>query len=947
LNKSQELKKILTLFFLYCFQLPVACCQFTYWQQKVNYNIAITLHDAEKTLDGNVSIQYYNNSPDTLHFIWISLSPNTYKNDRTAFSDQLIENGRTDFYFSDDDKRGYINRLNFKINGTLVKTEYHPQFQDYIKLILPNPIVPHDSTIIETPFHVKLPYNFSGNGHVNRSFEITQWYPKVAVYDIEGWHINTYLTNGGKYSDFGDYQVSITLPKNYIVAASGELQTTDEQNWLKEYYYNKRSFRPKRSGYDPPNLKAIIHQKLQPPPSAKENKTIIFKQDNTQDFVWFADKRFNMNHDTLLLQSGKIIDIYAYFLPSVNSDWINSTSAIKNVLLARSEWLGEYPYNIVSIVETPSTFDNNTKYPTLTSISQNANKKELYALIEKGIGESWSYGALASNEEDHLWMSNGMNSFYTDRYAKNNDTLNTTSTHCKKQTPDNFDSVILQTIIQQKRDQPIETPADKFSQANYYLVANIKSAEWMRKLEHDLGQPLFDSCMQGYYQRWQFKHPYPEDFKKTIEDISNKNLDSTFSLLDKKGTIDNVQSKKKTHLIIVPVIGYNNYDNVMIGAAITNCSLPHPKLEFILTPLYATNSKQLNGIGQVRYSWYFNTWLQKIEVGINGEKFSTKESTDTNGHKMFENFYKIVPSARFYFNHPIRSSIVSWIDMRMYFIGEKSFGNFVDIADSTSDAFHPTSTSNSTRYINQISFNVDNRRVLYPYDYQLQLQQGAGFYRLNITGNYFFNYIKAGGLNVRLFAAKFGYIGGVNTDSYQYQPKLAAGNGTDDYTYSDYFVGRTASYSNPDKPISNQGIAAQQLLIQNTGGLKSRFDVRPDLQGQSENWVAALNFTSTIPYFIIPIKNPFRIFFDIGSYSEAWGTSAVTDRFLYTGGLQLSLFKNVLNIYAPLVYSNDFSDALKNDPQQNTFLKRLSFSIDVQNIQLKKVVPVPYKTLVD
>jgi hypothetical protein len=207
--------------------------------------------------------------------------------------------------------------------------------------------------------------------------------------------------------------------------------------------------------------------------------------------------------------------------------------------------------------------------------------------------------------------------------------------------------------------------------------------------------------------------------------------------------------------------------------------------------------------------------------------------------------------------------------------------------------------------------------------------------------------VKAGGLNVRAFAVKFGYLGQKNADAFQYQPKLAAGNGTDDYTYNDYFVGRTASYSNPDKPISNQGIATQQLLIQNTGGLKFRFDLNPSLQGQSENWVAALNFTSTLPYFLVPVKNPFRIFFDVGTYAEAWGANPQTSLFLYTGGLQLSLFKNIVNIYAPLIYSSDFTSTFKSDPQQNTFLKRISFSIDVQNIQLKKFVPTPYHTLAD
>ncbi|HMG83291.1 MAG TPA: hypothetical protein VK559_09680 [Ferruginibacter sp.] len=937
------MKKLFVLFFLYCFQLPVAYCQLSYWQQKADYTIDVTLNDAAKTLDGRVAIEYYNHSPDTLHFVWINLSANAYKNDRTGYSDQLIENGHTDFYFSDDDKRGYINHLNFTVNGTIAATDNHPQYQDFIKLILPQPIAPNDSAKIETPFHVKLPYDFTGNGHVNRSFAITQWYPKIAVYDSKGWHINTYLNEGGNYNEFGDYEVTITLPKNYVVAATGELQTEEEIESLKKYYYNRYSFTPKGWEYNPKNLKAIIAKDLQPPPSAKESKTITFKQNNTQDFVWFADKRFNITQDTLQLKSGKIINLYIYLLPSVNSNWERSMSLVKSIILARSQWMGEYPYNIVNIVETPPSFANNTNYPTLTSIPQNADELTLIKSIENGIGETWSYGTIASNGYDHLWMDNGINSYYESRYNKADPTEN----GCHNKHMPNFDSLLLLTIIQQKKDQPIETASDKFSQANYHLIADTKANEWMNKLEHDLGKPLFDSCMQEYYHRWQFKHPYPEDLQKTVEDVSGKKLDSSFALLNSRGNIDNTKTKKQFHLFAIPVVGYNNYDKLMIGTSITNCTLPQPKFQFILTPLYATNSNQLNGIGQLKYTWYLDKIFQKIELGINGERFALKESLDTNSHKIFENFYKVVPSIRFYFRHPLRSTTVSWLDFRTYLITEKLFDKFEVVTDSTGDIFYPVSSSTSTRYINQLTFNVDNYRVLYPYNYQVQLQQGAGFYRLNLTGNYFFNYAKGGGLSVRAFAAKFGYIGGQNTDSYQYQPKLAAGNGTDDYTYGDYFIGRTASYSNPDKPISNQGIAAQQLLIDNTGGLKFRSDLDQTLQGQSDNWVAALNFNTTLPNFLIPFKNPFRLFFDVGSYAEAWGANPQTNRLLYTGGIQLSLFKNILNIYAPIIYSSDFNSDFKSDAQQNTFFKRISFSIDVQNIKLRKFIPAPYQTLAD
>ncbi|MDQ6890649.1 MAG: M1 family peptidase, partial [Bacteroidota bacterium] len=131
------------LFFILSFQLQIAICQTAYFQQQVNYKIDVTLNDVENTFDGFEIIEYTNNSPDTLRFIWFHLWPNAYKSDRTAFSEQLLQIGRTDFYFSNDDKRGYINRLDFKVNGVTSVLEDHPLYIDVAKLILPTPLAPH------------------------------------------------------------------------------------------------------------------------------------------------------------------------------------------------------------------------------------------------------------------------------------------------------------------------------------------------------------------------------------------------------------------------------------------------------------------------------------------------------------------------------------------------------------------------------------------------------------------------------------------------------------------------------------------------------------------------------------------------------------------------------------------------------------------------------------
>jgi Peptidase family M1 domain len=938
------LKKILCfLVLLYC-KLPIVNCQLTaYWQQQVNCKIDVTLNDNDHTLDGYIKMDYFNNSPDTLYFIWIHLWPNAYKNDHTAFSDQMLKSGSTGFYFSGDDKRGYINRLDFKVNTVTAKTEDHPQHQDIIKLLLPTPLAPKSNCKIETPFHVKLPYNFSRGGHVEQSYQITQWYPKPAVYDNKGWHAIPYLQLGEFYSEFGDYEVQISLPKNYTVAATGVEQNKADE-LLDLIIAKKKDAKDKATAF----------------PSDIRTKTLLFKQNNVHDFAWFASKELSTKHDTLQLPSGKIIDVFAYYYPKNATPWNNSITFIKQAILTKSKWVGEYPYSIISVVDNAATASGGMEYPTIALVNTESSEAGLQRVINHEVGHNWFYAILANNERDYPWMDEGMNTFYDRRYAAIYYNAKAANKFVPQQKwlqnkfPDYPQKTMLQSVIAVKKDQPINTASEKFSTLNYSLISYEKAGQWMQLLENELGKDMFDSCMREYYRRFSFKHPYPEDFKKVMGEVSGKNLDAVFLLLDKKGDLIQNKTKKdlrfapfftlketdKQHYIFVsPAIGFNMYDKLMLGAVLHNYTLPATKFQFVLAPLFGTNSKQLNGIGRLGYSFYPDKTFQKIEVGISGSRFSSNYSLDTTGKKVFENFYKAAPFLKFYLKQNPGSNILKWIDIRSFTIGEKEFTNFEYIAGSDSAFRYPTAFKNSTRTINQISFTVANSRVLYPYDYQLQLQQGKGFYRFNVTGNCFFNYAKGGGLLARVFFAKFGYVGGKNSNAYLYQPKLLAGSGAEDYTNSNYFLGRTASSSFGEIPVSNGGIAAQQVMISNTGGLKLRLDPYGSVQGFSEKWVAAFNVSSTLPDKLFPVKLPLKIFFDAGTYAEAWGKNASTPRFLYVGGLQLSLFKNVLNIYVPIIYSKTFKEPLKTDKEANRFVKKITFSIDIQNISLHKFFP--------
>lgn len=913
------MKKLLAALFLIILPCLVFCQQQNYWQQKVDNDIQVTLNDQDHSIDGMIKMNYYNNSPDTLHFIWIHLWPNAYKNDRTAFSDQLLENGNTDFYFSKEGDKGYINRLNFTTDGILAKMEDHPQHQDIVKLILPNPLPPEQQVMLITPFHVKLPKNFSRGGHIDQSYQLTQWYPKPAVYDKKGWHPIPYLDQGEFYSEFGTFDVKITLPLKYKVAATGLLKDSSVQG---------------------------------------TQKTLQYQQENIHDFAWFADEAFEVKHDTLQLAQ-KTVDVYVYYKKENAAYWTNAVNYTKAAIRSKSELVGGYPYPVVSVVERAGDeTGGGMEYPTITLVSKTNNEKLLEYLIYHEVGHNWFYGILASNERLHPWMDEGMNSYYDQRYftkkygAGGVDFVNSNQPFVKKRQPDDFQSVLLQTIIGLQKDQPIATSSAAFSQLNYNLVAYTKTAQWMQLLEQKLGRQRFDDMMHAYYDQYEFKHPGPEDFKELASAYTDENLDSLFGLLYKKGNIEPVQKKtmklqsffsfkdtdKYNYLFVAPALGYNYYDKLMLGAVVHNYTLPLPKLQFLAAPLYATGSKQLNGLGLVSYNFFPGNNGQKITFTLAGARFTGDSFTDSTGTKNFQPFSKLVPAVKFTFaeKNP-RSTITRYLQFKTFLINETGLLFTRDNNTNEEIITYPK----QQRYVNQLRFVVKNARALYPYNATLQVDQGKAFVRSGFTGNYFFNYASGGGMNVRLFAGKFFYTGDktflTQYETDRYHLNMTGPKGYEDYTYSNYFIGRNEF----------EGFSNQQIMIRD-GAFKVRTDLLSSKIGKTDNWLTALNFTTTVPKNInplslTPLKIPLKVFADIGTYAEAWEKDAGTSRFLFDAGLQVSLFSNTLNIYLPIIYSKVYSNYFKSTITEKRFLKTISFSIDIQNLTTQKLFPqIPF-----
>jgi hypothetical protein len=376
----------------------------------------------------------------------------------------------------------------------------------------------------------------------------------------------------------------------------------------------------------------------------------------------------------------------------------------------------------------------------------------------------------------------------------------------------------------------------------------------------------------------------------------------------------------------------------MLGVVLHNYSLPLNRFQFLVAPLYATKSKQLNGLGRLSYSFFPGDNGQKFEAALAGASFTGDNFTDSTNTIHTQRFSKIVPSLKFVFaNKNPRSSITKFMQWKTFLITEQGLLFTRDTVTQMDLITYPS----ESRYINQLQFVIQNNRVLYPYSGAVQVEQGDGFARAAFNGNYYFNYAKKGGLNVRLFAGKFFYLGDktflkqFQTDPYHLN--MTGPKGYEDYTYSNYFLGRNEF----DK------FSSQQIMIRD-GGFKVRTDLLSNKIGKTDNWLIAANLTSTIPAAInplsaLPFKLPVKIFLDFGTYAEAWKKNAETGKFIYDAGLQLSLFRNIVNIYIPVLYSKVYKDYIKSTIIEKRFWKNISFSIDIQNINLKKLVPqVPF-----
>ncbi len=989
-----------------------------YFQQEVNYKIDVTLNDSLHFLFAKEKIQYINNSNTELTELFFHLWPNAYKNNKTALAKQLLQQGRTELYFSKPKQRGYIDSLDFIVNGKKIKWQYDKEHEDICKLILNEPLPANDTLIIETPFRVKLPdAKFSRLGHTQQAYFITQWYPKPAVFDNTGWHQMPYLDQGEFYSEFGSFDVSITLPKNYVLAATGDRIDEDAED---DFLNEKVKYTLECLVGKPRNDKAMEF-----PPSSKETKTIQFKQYRVHDFAWFADKRFYVLHDQIDLPTTKrTIDTWAFFTDKNFELWKESINYINESTLFYSYLNGDYPYNHVTAVDGTIMAGGGMEYPNITVIGDVSTAFDLDITIAHEVGHNWFYGILGSNERDFPGLDEGVNSFYEMRYMQAKypnrklvEILGRDSTSklfgLNKIPYWREKEIAYYMSSKYNLDQPINTKSQDFSELNYGSVVYSKTPIILDYLMEYMGQENFDKAMQFYYDKFKFKHPSPQDLFKTLSYFSGvdmnwfsenliltnkkidykiksvkRNEDGSYALLVKnksnatiptnvtafkngkaigqvwyqgfKGKkvfefpdkdvdyfkidgfdrmpdicrtnnyckanglfkkakpiqlnfLTKFQNPYYLQLNYLPLIAGNYYNGLMLGIGLHNYELFQKKFEFAIAPMYAFRSKTLAGNADICYNLRPKHRFEKITFGAKIKSYNYDEFKFDDINKLnntnYEDFkfayYKLAPYLTFNFkkkkyNNNIQQSIKATFN----FIYVDSL-QINSIDDGNINSF---STKLTQSNINQIEYNYANKHILHNHKLQVMLLQAKAVSRVGVTLNYNPRITPKKTIEIRMFAGVF--LSGNESDKAFYRFRMRGQNGGDDYLFETNSVARNL----------NSGIGFMQF-----NDVEGAFKVYTPL-GNSTKWIASLNIKT--PNLFI-----FKLYADLGIADKS---SLLNDKILYNAGVNITLIRDIVDVYIPLLFNKDIKNVLELNNING--LDRIRFTFNLHKLEPKTLL---------
>ena len=458
----------------------------SYWQQKVDYKMEIDMDVENHQYKGTQELTYTNNSPDTLYRVFYHLYFNAFQpGSQMDVRSRTIEDASSKILDRisklTPSEIGYIRptlltqdgqNLQFEVVGTI------------LEVLLNTPIPPNTSTVFNMNWDAQVPIQIRRTGRYNAegvAYSMTQWYPKLAEYDFEGWHAVPYIAREF-HGVWGNFDVSIKLDENFIIGGTGYLQNADKKG---------------------------LGEK-----SKRKTRTWHFSAPNVHDFAWAADKDYI--HDTYPGPNGVKLNFYYKNNPEILENWKALQPKTADLLAYFNTHIGKYPYKQYSVIQGG---DGGMEYAMCTLITGERKLGSLIGVTAHELAHTWFQFLLATNESKHEWMDEGFTSYIS------NMAMNELMEE-EKENPNAGSYRSYNYIAISNKEQPQTTQADRYStNMGYGIAAYSKGAVFLSQLGYVIGKENLDKTLLRYYKEWSFKHPTPNDFIRVAEKVSGAELD--------------------------------------------------------------------------------------------------------------------------------------------------------------------------------------------------------------------------------------------------------------------------------------------------------------------------------------------------------------------------------------------------------------------------------------
>ena len=466
----------------------------SYWQQQVDYKMNVDVDVKNFQYKGTQELKYTNNSPDTLNKVFYHLYFNAFQP-----GSEMDVRSRT---IADPDSRvmdrisklspseiGYIKPTLFTQDGVAANYTIRGTV---MQVMLNKPILPGESTLFNMEWDAQVPLQIRRSGRDSSegvALTMTQWYPKLAEYDFEGWHADPYIAREF-HGVWGDFDVTITIDADYTIGGTGYLQKPAEVG----------------HGYTEPG------QKWMKPKKGKY--TWHFLAPDVHDFAWAADDEYI--HDTYPGPNGVKLHFFYKNDPEIAENWKNLQPKTAALMEFFNEQIGEYPYEQYSVIQGG---DGGMEYAMSTMITGKREFGSLVGVTAHELAHSWFQFVLATNESKHEWMDEGFTSYISDEAMNYVMEENKPNPHAGS-----YRSYFY--MATSGAEQPLSTHADRYaSNRSYGINAYSKGSVFLTQLGYIIGPENLSKTLKRYYSDFKFKHPTPNDFIRTAEKVSGFELD--------------------------------------------------------------------------------------------------------------------------------------------------------------------------------------------------------------------------------------------------------------------------------------------------------------------------------------------------------------------------------------------------------------------------------------